>query len=1111
MSKRRFVTRPGPRLLSVCALLLSACDEPEIDRFGPQRVVSTATDGSISLFAADVDGDGDLDMLSASGQNGEADEVSWYENTDGAGSFGAQQAISHLATGASSVFGADVDGDGDVDVLTASSDDDKIAWYENADGAGHFGAQQVISTLADGATAVFGADVDGDGDVDVLSASFQDDKIAWYENTDGAGSFGTQQVISTSVDLPVAIFAADVDGDGDPDVLAASQNDNKIVWYENTDGAGGFGEQQVISKAAIGAQSVFAADVDGDGDLDVLSASARDDKIAWYENTDGAGRFGAQQVISLMADGASSVFGADFDRDGDIDVLSASFLDDKIAWYENKDGAGSFGAQQVISTEAAGAEGALAADLDGDGDPDVLSASGRDHKIAVYENADGASSFGSQQAAATAAFNKRQVQQARLTDPQLRTAKSRPFSVFGADLDGDGDLDVLSAFQMSGEIAWYENADGTGNFGTQRVISTQADGATSVFAADVDGDGDLDVLSASSANNKIAWYENTDGEGSFGAQQLVTAAAGSAQSVFAADLDGDGDADILFAQGLPNKIVRSENINGAGKFGMQRVVSTEVDQARSVFGADLDGDGDLDALSASAQDNKIAWYENTDGLGKFGPQRVISIAAIRAAAVFAADLDGDGDADVLSASRRDNKIAWYENTDGGGSFGAQRVISAAAHDARSVFAADVDGDGDLDVLSASFLDDKIAWYENTDGSGEFGIQQVISSEANGAASVFAADVDGDGDLDVLSASADADAIAWHENIDGAGSFGALQAISVVAPHGAGSNLIEAAQNGRTKTVLAMLADGADANERGEGGTTPMMVAAAGNHREAMDALIASGANVNARDEAGRSVLIRAIDLGVITERYTDIINLLLHNGADVNVPDGEGITALMHVAGGPTEWHLMKLKNGTFMSVGPPGSHSFLEGVYFKVVKALLTKDADVNARDTNGQSALMRAASAGFTKVAQTLIDAGADVNLEQNNGGTALGYAAGRGSLQTVQALLSNGADVNVQTSDGWTALFFATLEGHTDIVRTLVRAGANVNARLEDGASPLLIAAREGHTRIVKVLLAAEVEVEAADRRGDTALIYATRAGHIEIIELLKEATAVSDESR
>ena len=72
-------------------------------------------------------------------------------------------------------------------------------------------------------------------------ASGSDDKIAWYENTDGAGSFGPQQVISTLADVASSVFAADVDGDGDTDVLSASSNDDKIAWYENTDGAGGFG------------------------------------------------------------------------------------------------------------------------------------------------------------------------------------------------------------------------------------------------------------------------------------------------------------------------------------------------------------------------------------------------------------------------------------------------------------------------------------------------------------------------------------------------------------------------------------------------------------------------------------------------------------------------------------------------------------------------------------------------------------------------------------------------------------------------------------------------------------------------------------------------------
>jgi hypothetical protein len=72
----------------------------------------------------------------------------------------------------------------------------------------------------------------------------------------------------------------------------------------------------------------------------------------------------------------------------------------------------------------------------------------------------------------------------------------------------------------------------------------------------------------------------------------------------------------------------------------------------------------------------------------------------------------DGDMDVLSASYADNKIAWYKNTDGDGTFGAQQVISTAALGAISVYATDIDGDGDMDVLSASFTDDKIAWYKN---------------------------------------------------------------------------------------------------------------------------------------------------------------------------------------------------------------------------------------------------------------------------------------------------------------------------------------------------------------------------------------------------------------
>ena len=177
-----------------------------------------------------------------------------------------------------SVFAADVDGDGDIDVLSASVYDDKIAWYEN-DGSQNFTAH-TISTAADGARSVYAADVDGDGDIDVLSASHYDDKIAWYEN-DGSQNFtrahhhhrrrwGHQRVCGgrgrrRRHRRPLRVLRRRQDR------LVRERRQPEL-------------HARTITTAADGARSVFAADVDGDGDLDVLSASLNDDKIAWYEN-----------------------------------------------------------------------------------------------------------------------------------------------------------------------------------------------------------------------------------------------------------------------------------------------------------------------------------------------------------------------------------------------------------------------------------------------------------------------------------------------------------------------------------------------------------------------------------------------------------------------------------------------------------------------------------------------------------------------------------------------------------------------------------------------------------------------------------------------------------
>ena len=260
--------------------------------------------------------------------------ISWYENTDGHGSFAPQKIITTQRTSDSlSLYPADLDGDADIDVLY-SSEDTKLVWYENTDGNGMFDRERVISD--EGVSALHVADLDGDGDNDVLSALWDDensanDQVAWYENRDGRGSFGPRQIITTQVTGPRSVFAADVDGDGDVDVISASFLDDKIAWYQNTDGRGSFGPQNIITRQFYRPYSVDAVDLDNDGDTDVLAGSFSDTGIAWLENTDGRGAFGPPLSIAITS--AYGVHAADLDGDGDNDAVSCGGV--KIAWYEN--------------------------------------------------------------------------------------------------------------------------------------------------------------------------------------------------------------------------------------------------------------------------------------------------------------------------------------------------------------------------------------------------------------------------------------------------------------------------------------------------------------------------------------------------------------------------------------------------------------------------------------------------------------------------------------------------------------------------------------------------------------------------------------------------------
>ena len=326
--------------------------------------------------------------------------------------------------------------------------------------------------------------------------------------------------------------------------------------------------------------------------------------------------------------------------------------------------------------------------------------------------------------------------------------------VTAADLDGDGDVDVISASQADGTIAWYEN-DGSQGF-TTHVISSTETGASSIATGDVDGDGDLDIVTAAATTNTVSWYENQDNEQFIA--RVITSEALGANHVLIVDLDGDGARDILSTSASDDSIRWHEN--DSNQQFTTHSVNNEAAGARGLAAADLNGDGYLDLLTASSADNSINWYAN-DGSQTFTAY-TISETALGASSVFTTDLDRDGDTDVVATSADDNTVWWFEydaTAEDEETAFVSHSITTEALGASEVITADLDGDGHTDLISASANDHTIAWYQN-DGAQAFA-RHVITENATGAGAVSVSDVDGDGDLDVLSASHDDDTIAWY--------------------------------------------------------------------------------------------------------------------------------------------------------------------------------------------------------------------------------------------------------------------------------------------------------------------------------------------------------------
>jgi hypothetical protein len=327
-----------------------------------------------------------------------------------------------------------------------------------------------------------------------------------------------------------------------------------------------YGPVHLFPTSASGYGSVNAADLDGDGDADLVTGSAERLEV-WINGGDGTYTRTAYPGRS----GRTAI--ADLDGDGDMDVVAGGnesvggFSEDILRVLLN-DGTGVLNESQAGAT--IGIAGVALADLDGDGTHDIVISSYTVNVLGLYFN-QGNGVFTS-----TGLF----------PDASLPTGIS-PVQPAAADLDGDGDIDLAVVNENTATVSvLLGNGDGT--FAPKTDYATGA-GPRGIALGDLDGDGDADMVATNSAGGTVSVLMN-NGDGSF-SPQTTYGVGNSPASVDLGDLDADGDTDMAVANGGSNTVSVLLN-NGDGSFAPQ--VAFGNPESRALTIADLDGDGDAD-------------------------------------------------------------------------------------------------------------------------------------------------------------------------------------------------------------------------------------------------------------------------------------------------------------------------------------------------------------------------------------------------------------------------------------------------------------------------------------------------------------------------------------
>lgn len=636
----------------------------------------------------DIDGDGDLDLIF--GQDGSGNQMWWWENPNP--NFDKPWVRRLIKSDGPSKHHdqsvADYDGDGAVELVTWNQRAKALLLYEipaDPKGTEPWPSTVIYTWKAGPELEGFPSrpvDVNGDGKVDIVGGG------RWFEHKGGTAF--EAHVIDDEMRFTQCAAGQLVAGGRPEIVFSPGDMDGVAKWYQ---WEGGKWISHDLRHVKHG-HTCEVRDIDGDGKLDIMigemgnpGAGDEADTWIWY----GDGRGGLRETVVSHGQGTHEGLLGDFDGDGDLDILLKPYNHNtpRIDILLNEGGRkAAFGAweRHGIDTLPDRAMFVQAGDLDGDGRKDLIAGGW------WWKNPGGLDG--------------------RWPRHTIGSPLQNTTTVF--DFDGDGDLDIIGTqgvgSQKNNDHVWARN-NGKGRFEIHQNIRTGGDGdflqgrVAADFGAGVqvvlswhNGGGGVQALTVPGDVVKTPWAFS------------ILSTKTLKEDLSAGDIDRDGDRDLL----LGDTWLRNDR--GTWKaFSLGQVTRGEADRNDL---ADVNGDGRLDAIVSLERGTDVLWFEAPPDPTKPWTRHKIGSVAGQGFSMDTADLDRDGDPDVAIGEHRGkthNRVVVFENAKDGASW-SEHVIDRGPTDEidhhNGTQAVDLDGDGDLDLISIGWHNPKLWVYEH---------------------------------------------------------------------------------------------------------------------------------------------------------------------------------------------------------------------------------------------------------------------------------------------------------------------------------------------------------------------------------------------------------------